>query len=522
MNPSLLWPSSPLALTIEPPAYFHDLNLDRVVEGVVGKLEFDLRPLFYTPLQDLEAIRYRQAVVADLEQPALNQALWTFTQAQHTLREHLERSQKLSNPYQRQGFFLEAAQVYVDAVRALEQALEENSPSAPAWRRVTAYLKNYTASPAFQNLERETQALRQALAEVHYTLLLQGDRVTVRAGGEELDYQGEIELLFARFRQGAPKDYRVGFSEWNTLNHIEERILEGLVRLFPRVFAELESFARHHQGFPDPVITTLDWEVQFYLGYLDYCRPLREAGFAFCLPEVGTEKQVSLEEGFELAVAQQQLAEGRKVVPNSFSLEGAERILVVTGPNQGGKTTFARMVGQAHHLAHLGLAVPGRSARLFLCDQIFTHFERREAAQEMRGKLQDELLRIHQALSRATPRSLLVLNEAFSSTSLDDARFLMNKILQAVARLDALAVVVTFIEELASFSETTVSMVAQVDPDDPALRTFRVVRQQADGKAYALAIARKHGLSYPQLKTRLALSRTASLGGSGEGLPALS
>jgi len=79
------------------------------------------------------------------------------------------------------------------------------------------------------------------------------------------------------------------------------------------------------------------------------------------------------------------------------------------------------MIGQLHYLASLGLPIPARHAQLTLPDQIFTHFEREESLATMRGKFEDELVRIHEILQHATERSLLVMNESFSSTTLADA-----------------------------------------------------------------------------------------------------
>jgi hypothetical protein len=95
------------------------------------------------------------------------------------------------------------------------------------------------------------------------------------------------------------------------------------------------------------------------------------------------------------------------------------------------------------------------------------------------------------------------MNETFSSTALQDARFLGRKVLERMIGLDMLGVYVTFIDELSRLGPQTVSAVSTVVPGRPAERTFKIMRRRADGRAHARSIAEKHRLTFEEIKARV-------------------
>jgi DNA mismatch repair protein MutS len=489
-----------------PPAFFHDLYLDQIVDAITGPAaDYNLAPFYYRPLSSLDAIAYRQEVMQDLTTAPIRQAIHSFAGSMRTMRERLAQAEKLGYyPRAQERRFLGAVYIYSQAVSTLAAALPALAPQSRGLQALTEYLHDYIGSSPFEQLSTKAERIRNDFAAIEYSLLLRTGSVTVRDKDTSEDYSVAVEKTFEKFRGAATGHYWLDTKKWEGMNHIEAAMHNRVALLHPDAFQALEEFFSLHREFLDPTIARFDREVQFYLTYLAYIERFQPRGLEFSRPEVlKTSKEIRGTAVFDLALAGKFLDTKNAVITNDFFLRDPERILVVSGPNQGGKTTLARTFGQLHHLSALGCFVPGRNLRLYLFDQLFTHFEREEDVRNLRGKLQDDLVRIHQILASATPRSLIVMNEIFASTTVKDAIFLARNIMAKISELDALAVCVTFLDELARFDKKTASIVSMVDPTDPARRTFKLERKPADGLAYAMAIAQKYRVTYDALKERI-------------------
>ncbi len=487
------------------PVFFHDLNLDQIVDGITaGWREYDLNPFYYSHLTDLDTISYRQEVMRDLEDMDLMQSIQSFSKSMRMMRARLPTAKTTYYRYQKERLFLSAAGIYCSAVTDLARDLGEINHSSRGFHAFYEYLMNYVSSSAFRNLESEALMLEYDLSAIRFCLLIKNTRITVRRYEGESDYSTAVEEAFDKFRRGDVEDHLTTFPESMGMNHIQAQVLERVALLHPDVFRALEVFFTSHQAYLDEKIVAFDREIQFYVSYLSYIDTLKNAGLKFCYPKISNKcKEIHCFDTFDMALAQKLINEKTGVICNDFHLSGSERLFVVSGPNQGGKTTFARTFGQLHYLSSLGCPVPGTQAQLFLYDNLFTHFEKEENIQTLRGKLQDDLIRLRLTLEEATPNSIIILNEIFSSTTLKDAVLLSRKIMLHISNLDLLGVCVTFLDELASLNEKTVSMVSTVDPEQPAIRTYKIVRRPADGLAYALALAEKHRVTYERIKERI-------------------
>ena len=489
----------------EEPDYFGDLNLDQVLHSMTsGREEYQLSPFFYSPLHDVAAVRYRHEVLRDLERPEVLDTVTRFAERMTQMRAHLDQAEHLNYELQRQAWFVDAVEVYCDAVRALADDLASRQLGSEGLNGLCGYLAEYVASPRFTSLVDETSGLREAFGAIRYSVLIQGGRVTVTEYAGDADYSAQVQDDVRAVPAGDGEQLPGDASRRE--GDEPRRGADSRRRGQPpqRGIRETRGLLRPTRRLPGRDHRPIRSRGAVLRGLPRADRSSSGGWAAVLLPaRFDAVKGDRGRRDIRHRVGEQARAERRTVVGNDLYLEGPERMFVVSGPNNGGKTTFARAFGQLHHLAGLGLLVPGREARLFLPDRIYTHFEKEEDIRTLRGKFEDELVRVHGILDRATASSVIVMNESFNSTTLNDALFVGSEVMRRILELGCLGVYVTFVDELASLSEATVSMVTQIVPDNPAVRTFKVLRQPADGLAYAWAIAEKYGLTYERVIERI-------------------
>ena len=391
------------------PPFAVDLHLDEVASALGhGHPDPALQARFFTRLRDPDAVAFRHEVFRDLESPGLRDALAEFAARMHVVREHSRHASAIVHPLERDRWQLEAANEYQAAVSLVAAALEQAAPASRALQAFNTGLRDYVHSETFKTLVADTAQLLADLAGVTYRMRIGDSRLVVGRDTGDADYGAEVQATFARFRRPeASVPLPVDVFRTVDMNPVEIGILERVARLHPAVFGALEAFVAKHGAFLDPGVAGVAADLPFYLGWLDLIRPLQDAGLPFCYPDVSSGDAGFAVHGlFDVALALRRVPPGDGIVVNDLELTDAERLVVVTGPNQGGKTSFARAIGQLHHLASIGVLVPGSAAQVGLGDAVHTLFARAEDPTDLTGRLEAELTRARAILDEVRSGSV--------------------------------------------------------------------------------------------------------------------
>ena len=176
--------------------------------------------------------------------------------------------------------------------------------------------------------------------------------------------------------------------------------------------------------------TMLRTELAFYIGCLNLQEQLAQLSepLAFPVPAMLDERCHTYSELYDVCLA---LNMKQKIVGNTGTADG-KHLVIITGANQGGKSTFLRSIGLAQLMMQCGMQVPAESFCANVCDGLFTHYKREEDTSMKSGKLDEELSRMSTIVDHLTPNALVLFNESFAATNEREGSEIARQIISAL------------------------------------------------------------------------------------------
>ena len=216
----------------------------------------------------------------------------------------------------------------------------------------------------------------------------------------------------------------------NELNHLNDTVTSHISKEF--------AGATYHiiQYYHD-----LRTELGFYVAAMNLEDSLNKIGEPTCIPNLNG--RWSYKNLYDSALA---LKKGSPAIGNNH--ERYFKICVITGANQGGKTTYVRSLGQAYLLMQAGLFVNAEELSLPIIDSLFSHFDKEEDKKLESGKFDDELRRFKMMLPELKENSLILLNESFQSTSEHEGSKIGYEIISALIDSKVKVILVTHMYDL--------------------------------------------------------------------------
>lgn len=467
-------------------ALIQDLGLHILFQAMAAGDRFLLdvaTPAVLVSLDDIDAIRYRQAVLADcLDQPAVvRQMLGLAIEALERERRFWAYTASYPDSLLRRS--VDVMNMFVELLRRLREIAEQHGTGfrSEGFTRLFGELVRELDDPY---LDSVTQHLRRLQFRGGVPMSAE-----LRPANPETGYVLRRRVSRTTWRE------RIGLPEPNSyawqLPPRDDAGAEALADLRGRGIALAANALAQSADHIKSYFAQLRSELSFYVACLNLHDALDRKGEPTCMPEPVAGKPTLSARGLYDACLSLSIQE--RAVGSALDAEG-KTLLVITGANRGGKSTFLRSLGLAQLMLQSGMFVPAESFRADIRGGVFTHFKREEDATLRSGKLDEELGRMSVIVDQIRPDSLILLNESFASTNEREGSEIGRQIVSALLE-DGLKVgYVTHMFDLASGfhaarSEEALFLRAERLPDGQ--RTFRLVEGEPQPTSHGQDIYRR-------------------------------
>ena len=547
---SLLYPTGPGAFSGQEnlflelsPAAAHDLGLDEIITAFTPERDFqtEIEELIYRLPRDPAVISYRQAVLDDLlANPELAERFTSLMPVINSLFEYAYRSKPEMTWLHEVVWRAGELQNIIDCFEGMGEVLEtvKGRIHSEGLRSLLEEIRKAKSDPMYQNLVRELPGILsrlQGAASITIGINLDASLRPVQAvllsvQDKPFTEQSLLNWLFGirNGREGiAPLHTatRHSLGPGGAFDPLMIPLFADLADVLEKTAIPIANQLKQYAGLHGQLFTDLRQGLNFYLGAIRLIRRIEKLGLSMCRPQIAPaeERRCEVQDSFNVHLVlkhlQTQEGQAAAIVMNDILLGPAGHILILTGPNGGGKTTFMQGAGVVHILAQLGCHVPGKQAVISPLDHLFTHFPLEEKPESNTGRFGEEAIRLGKIFEQVTRYSLVLLNESLSSTSFGESLFLAQDIVRILRRIGARAIYSTHLHELANSVDELngsvpgdskiISVVSS--PLQAALQAngadgqhrYKLEMRPPLGQSYAREVAARYGISYQQLESVL-------------------
>lgn len=275
----------------------------------------------------------------------------------------------------------------------------------------------------------------------------------------------------------------------------DERIIELEYQLFCQIRDRAKEYTAYIQKNAQA------------LAFLDMLQSLAEAAvrFNYVRPEITEDINLEISQGRHPVI--ETLQSG--FVPNDVSFSDDERIILLTGPNMAGKSTYLRQTALIVILAQIGSFVPAQSAKIGLVDKIFTRIGAADDLGSGQSTFMVECAETAHLLRNATERSLIILDELGRGTSTFDGMAIAQAVIEFIHNnIGARTLFSTHFHELTRLEQSLAKLATyrvEVEEKDGTIYFLHHVARGSTDKSYGVNVARMAGIPTPVLKRALTL-----------------
>lgn len=404
------WTRNPTELEEE---YIRNFGLDIMFHTMAGDDSFiyqNIKKVMTLSLCDQNEIVYRQDILKDcMDNPAMINKLWNIASTVSLKTEKLVNRSLISGyPKAVLEESMEMMKVYLEELKKIRDIILDHQSEFKS-----TGMKNFCnrTIETFPGTFFDEAAVFLHECRFRNGILLKGqpgkgnktkDYSVINSREKESKTTGFLKKL-----RNEAFTFLIDESDTGSMNALSDIEQNGL--------SALASIVRQASEGISDFLLSLRKELAFYKGCLNLQDTLRIFHEPICFPDIdiSPNRIYKFKELYDLSMV---LTSKLHAVGNTLTLN-QYRLLIITGANQGGKSTFLRSLGMAQVMMQCGMFVGAKTYTGFISKGIYSHFRNEEDADMKSGKFDEELRRLNKIIDCIKPGATIFLNESFAATN---------------------------------------------------------------------------------------------------------